>query len=130
DRTGAIEEYKGFFKISGACAIQLNAHLAGARLGARIADRVLLRHCALALDRTGNSQDGLEQRGFSAAIGSYQGHCAWPTSSVPFWHSRLHHPETIGVRGAAGASFTHAMGGVTRPAQIKCSRRFVAAARA
>ena len=84
-------------------AIDLDAHLAGARLGAGIAHRVLLRDGTFSLDRAGDGQNAFEQRGLAAAVRTHQGHCAWPPTSILFGHERLHRTQ-IRVRGA-GARF-------------------------
>ena len=51
DGAGTIEEGEGFLEIARRGAVHLDAHLSGARFGARIAHRVFLRDRAFALHR-------------------------------------------------------------------------------
>src|SRR5262249_37811155 len=81
DGSGAIEKGETLVEVARGRDIHLDAHLASARLGARVADRAALRHSAFSLHRTRDGQYAFQQRGLAAAIRPNHGHGAW-TSAV------------------------------------------------
>ena len=86
DRTGAVEEGETLIQIGGSRAIDLDAHLARAGFRTAVADGVALGDGSFARRRSGGEQNALQQRGLAAAVRSYQGHGAWPFSSVRIGH--------------------------------------------
>ena len=70
DGAGAVEEGPGFAQILGGGDVDLDAHLARARLGCGIADGVALADAALADGGTGDGQDAFEQGRLAAEVGA------------------------------------------------------------
>ena len=89
DGAGTIQKGETVAQIFGGGAVDFHTHAPGTGLGAGIADRITLCDVALAMRGAGCEQNAFQQRGFPAAIGSYQGHCTWPASSIPVWHNCL-----------------------------------------
>ena len=76
DRARAIEDRPLVAEIGRVGDVELGRHLAGARLGGVIADRIAFAHAAAAAGRAAGEQHGFEQRRLARQIRANQGDTA------------------------------------------------------
>ena len=72
DRSRTVEDGEPGAVVLGGRGIDLDAHLALARLGRGVADGVALARLALAVDAAGHEQQALEKRGLAGPVGTDQ----------------------------------------------------------